>query len=113
MRTVRAEVLLPDEVPARAATLRVRVADVSREDAKARVVGEVEERDIALPAGGRLSVDVPVPGDVDPARRYAVQVHVDVDGSGRYGEGDLITTERVPVLTQGAGDSAQVRVRRI
>jgi uncharacterized lipoprotein YbaY len=113
MRTVRAEVLLPDDVPDRAVVVRVRVADVSREDAAATVVGEAERRDVPLEPGGRLSVTVPVTAEVDPRGRYALQVHVDADGSGRFGSGDLVSTERVPVLTRGAADAAQVRVRRI
>jgi uncharacterized protein (DUF2141 family) len=45
--------------------------------------------------------------------RYAVSVHIDVDGNGKINSGDFINMESYPVLTYGYPDNILVYVRQI
>lgn len=112
--TVLVEVRLPPGIDVwPACPVVVRVEDVSRADAAARVVGEVRvEPGAGLPGRALLPVAVPV-REVDERASYAVRVHVDVDGDGQVGDGDYVSTQRYPVLTGGHPDAATVGVRRV
>lgn len=46
-----------------------------------------------------FEVDVPV---VDERRAYNLDVHVDMDRSGFFSPGDMISMDECPVLTRGA-----------
>jgi putative lipoprotein len=104
MPTVRGSLELPDNAPATAAAVRIRVEDVTRADAGSVIVGEQILHDVTL-AG--LLFEVPV-AEVDPNARYTVRVHVDLAGTGTLDSGDLLTTQHVPVLTHGAPDTVTV-----
>ena len=84
------------------AVLTVRVEDVSRADAKARVMAETRE-----PFGGRqvpLAFALQVPrAAIDPRMRYALRATITVGDDLRF-----TTTQHVPVLTQGAANSADL-----
>jgi len=85
-----------ERIPAEA-VVRVRVEDVSRSDAPARVLGEDVSR--VAEAGSELPFQVGFdPGDVDPRHRYAVRARV-TDGAGAL---LLTSTGSVAVLTQDA-----------
>ena len=109
MPTVRGSVELPDNAPETAATVRIRVEDVTRADAGAVVAGEQVLHGVFLRG---LRFEVPV-DDVDPDARYVVRVHVDLAGTGVLSAGDLLTTQSVPVLTRGAPDTVTVPVSRL
>jgi putative lipoprotein len=106
MPTVRGSLSLPDNAPHTAATVRIRVEDVTRADAGSVVVGEQVLHDVS-PRGLRFEVPV---AEIDPNARYVVRVHVDLAGTGRVSSGDLLTTQSVPVLTRGAPDTVTVPV---
>lgn len=111
--TVLVEVRLPPGVDAWPGAVVVRVEDVSRADAAARVVGEARaERGAGLTDGAPLRVAVPVRG-VDERASYAVRVHVDADGDGQVSEGDYVSTQRYPVLTGGHPAAVAVAVQRV
>jgi putative lipoprotein len=95
----RQRVALPDS-----ALVIVRIVDVSRADAPGEILGEAR-----IPSAGR---QVPIPfAIVVPASRvaanhsYAAQARIEYDGKLRW-----ITTQRYPVLTRGAGNTAELRV---
>ena len=109
---VSGEVVLPDgslELPS-SAVVRVRIEDVTRADADARLVASVELR--AAPGGERIPFLFDVP-QVDPTADYSVRVHVDLDGRGEVDVGDLVSVQSYPVLTRGHGNRASVEVRRV
>lgn len=111
--TVLVEVRLPPGTTELPGPVLVRVEDVSRADAAARVVGEVRVgRDARLTPGLPLCVAVPVRA-VDERAAYAVRVHVDADGDGQVSEGDYVSTQHHPVLTGGHPDAATVTVRAV
>lgn len=99
--TVLVEVRLPSGITTVPGAVIVRVEDVSRADAAARIAGEARVERGTDPAPGLpLLVSVPVHA-VDEQAAYAVRVHVDVDGDGQVSEGDYVSTQRYPVLTGG------------
>ena len=113
MPRVVAHIQLPtDGVPDRVPSIRVVIEDVSRADAPAQVVAERLLDDVPLRGVAALDVVVEV-DSVDPRQRYACRVHADLDGTGRVSSGDLLSTQSHPVLTQGAGNTTTVPLRKI
>ena len=98
----------------RGARVRVALEDVTRVDAASTTVSEVILDGISHDpdAGGALAFSLPgiLP---DERARYAVRVHVDVDGDGLVSRGDYITMESFPVLTHGYPNRVTVRVREV
>ncbi len=95
------------------AVARILVEEVSRADAPASLVAQMEIPDpILQPGQNSLPFSVRIDG-IDPQKHYAVRVHIDVDRDGQISRGDHISTESHPVVTQGAPTHVQVRVRRI
>ncbi len=93
------------------ATAHVRLQDVSRADAAATTVAEVQVDDVVVPTVEALVV--PFTLDVDDARlgppaSYIVTAHVDFTGSGDVTSGDYITTQSVPAPL--GADRARVEV---
>jgi putative lipoprotein len=107
-------ILFPDDVPADpAATIVVRLEDVSHADAPATIVSSVSVTDVTItPASDPVTFSLPV-DSFDPRARYTVRVHVDRDGDGEVSKGDLISTSHIPVLTQGGGTTVQVPVELV
>ena len=112
--TVSGTVLLSEAAPeAPGAVARIFVEEVSRADAAATIVARLEIPGAVLrAAGGTLPFSLAVER-IDPAKRYAVRIHIDADGDGRIGAGDHVSTESYPVITQGADTHVEVRVGRI
>jgi uncharacterized lipoprotein YbaY len=112
--TITGSVLLSEAAPETpGAVARIFVEEVSRADAPAATVARLEVPGAVLrAAGGTLPFSMAVEG-IDPAKRYAVRVHIDADGDGRIGVGDHVSTESYPVVTQGAPTHVKVRVGRI
>jgi putative lipoprotein len=97
--TYRQRMALPPD-----AVIRVRLADVSRQDAPADVVAEID-----VPAAGR---QVPVPfrltfpaSRIDPAHTYSVSARILIEGRL-----SMISTTFNPVLTRGAPDRVEIVV---
>ena len=96
------------------ATVYVRLEDVSRADAPARIVAEQILHDIAHTAGTATQLQFALEGAVpDERARYAVRVHVDVDGDGQVSRGDFLSMESYPVLTYGDPNNVTVRVQEL
>ena len=112
---VSGEILLGEEVQSfSSATIYVRLEDVSRVDAVATTVAEQVLRHVSHQAGHQSQVAIALRGTTADARaRYAVRVHVDVDGDGHVSRGDYISMESYPVLTFGYPDRVTVRVREV
>ncbi|QEU90316.1 hypothetical protein [Streptomyces kanamyceticus] len=109
MRNVEIAVrLAPGATPPRGTvTLRAQVEEITAADARARVVSRTAERGVDLGAGARLTLEVPRP---DPAARYTVRVHADIDGSGAVAPEDFVSVRSNPVLTHGGPDAVTVEV---
>jgi uncharacterized lipoprotein YbaY len=107
-RTVTGRIAFPRPLAAQKGLVRVLVEDVSRADAVATIVAETAlAPDHALAAGDTLPFSLEVPIESD-AQRLNVRVHVDHSGDRMIAEGDMITTQAHPVLTQGAPDHVEV-----
>jgi uncharacterized lipoprotein YbaY len=113
MRTVTGNIRLPHDAPVgTAAQTLIRVRDVTFPDLPAVVVGEQTLPNVGVAPDKEVSFALTM-DDVDVNRLFNLDVHVDMDGSNTFTPGDLITTDLVPVLTNGAGDAVTVTVSRI
>ncbi|HEX5130897.1 MAG TPA: YbaY family lipoprotein [Candidatus Krumholzibacteria bacterium] len=86
------------------AELHVALQDVSLQDAPARVLAET-----TIPVGGKqppfafaLEYD---PAQIEQSRTYSVRAELHVDGERR-----LVSSQSYPVITRGAGSSADIVV---
>ena len=105
---VTGELLLPGDAPTAAgATALIEIREIGQADAPSSVAGQQVLDDIAIGPGTRISFEVTV-ATVDPRHHYAVRAHVDLDGDGKVGPGDLLSMTSEPVLTFGAPDRVQV-----
>jgi uncharacterized lipoprotein YbaY len=113
---VRGEIVFAEDARAfSGATVSVRLEDVSRVDAAARIVAEQEIVDVrhAPASAAPIPFTLAVHEVVDERATYAVRVHVDVDGDRRVGRGDFVSTASHPVLTFGRPAWASVPVREV
>jgi uncharacterized lipoprotein YbaY len=94
----------------RDATVYVRLEEVSRTDAAARIVAEQVLRGVAYEQGRPLPFEIR--GGAPGGASYRVRVHVDIDGDGQVSSGDYISVESYPVTLSGA-PALQVRVYRV
>lgn len=115
-RIVTGEILFPtaSALPEVAASVVVRIEDVSRADVPSVLIAEKRLSGVLLARGEVLPFELEVPENaVDPRHSYSVSVHVDIAGSGEVERGDLVSTQSHPVLTRGAGLRVRVPVRRV
>jgi putative lipoprotein len=98
----RARVALPPT-----AVVEVQLADVSRADAAAVVLGEqtIETRGKQVPFAFEIRYD---PARIEANHTYAVQARIEVDGQLRF-----ISDQRYPVITRGAPTKVDVVVRPV
>jgi uncharacterized lipoprotein YbaY len=86
----------------RLAAVRVRVEDVSRADAAARVVGQSELSDVVVPPEGlSLEVDVEYPAP-KAGTTLTVRAHGSVDGEDAFAKGDFLSTVSTPAAPRVA-----------
>jgi uncharacterized lipoprotein YbaY len=96
------------------ATAYIRLEDVSRADAPARIAAEQAIRQISYRPGQPGRIGFELDGiSPDERSRYVVSVHLDVDGDGQVSRGDYISVESYPVLTQGYPRVVSVSLRKI
>ena len=112
--TVSGSVVFSDAAPETpGAVAHILVEEVTRADAPATPAARMTISSVALRATGHnLPFSLAIDG-IDPAKRYALRVHVDANGDGQVGAGDHVSTRSYPVVTQGAPSHVQVRVHRI
>ncbi|MFN8520288.1 MAG: YbaY family lipoprotein [Chloroflexota bacterium] len=87
------------------AAMEVLLEDVSRADAPAEVIASQRSEPVSPPFRFALEVD---PARIDPAHAYAVRVRVVVDGELWF-----LSDTSNPVLTRGAGDAVEIRLRMV
>lgn len=98
------------------ATVYIRLLDTSLIDISARIIAELILPGVSLHdiAAEGLAFHLPVKEDeLDARARYEVSAFLDLDGDGKLGHGDYLSTRTCPVLTRGYPDEVQVFVRRI
>ncbi|MFZ0013862.1 MAG: YbaY family lipoprotein [Acidimicrobiia bacterium] len=84
-------------------TLRIRLIDVSRADAAAVVIAEKTIPGLTIEPGDEsITFDLDIPM-LEPRSTYAIEAHLDADGSGETSVGDYRTMEHIAV-TPGATD---------
>lgn len=114
MRVIRGEVVLPNAVQSvRAARIVIEISDVTLADASAVLLAAVEIPDVDIDSDARVAFTIEDVPEGGPNARLAAQAHVDVDGSGGFSPGDLLTTVHVAVPTSGDVDRLQVPVSPI
>ncbi|MEO5982937.1 MAG: hypothetical protein ABIQ13_11525 [Pedococcus sp.] len=91
-------------------TLRVQVVDVSRADAASPVMASWVGPSVELVSGSAVSCSLEVPQPLNHAV-YAVQAHLDLDGSGETSVGDYRTMEHVGVTPDMLGGRQRAKVR--
>jgi uncharacterized lipoprotein YbaY len=113
-RIVRGNILLPPHYESRDSpfVVVVRVEDVSRADAPSAIVAEHRREWVPVEGVRELPFAVEIPESaIDPRHTYSVFVHFSSRASPEIERGDLISTQSHPVLTRGAGTTAQVPVK--
>lgn len=98
MRTVTGRIVVPPEAPRVSATLaRVRVRDLTYSAIPVKPVVEIRMVvEVAPEADIEFSIDLPDGLSADP--RLDLEVHIDLDGSGYFSPGDLVSMQLCPVL---------------
>lgn len=92
------EIHFPDVVsPVEDATLHVRLLDVSRADAAAETVAADSVEHVSVTTSGRRIPFAIVVDDLDERHAYAIEAHLDIDGSGEVERGDYRTMEHFGV----------------
>jgi uncharacterized lipoprotein YbaY len=98
----------------------VQLEDVTVADVSSRIVTRQIAGCLDLPSYGNISRNDPftIPFKLfyeigDKQRRYAVSVHVDMDGDGKVSMGDYINMQSYPVITQGYPTQISVKVIRV
>lgn len=89
--------------------LRVRVIDVSRADAAAVVISEKEITGVSVESDDQhvaFELDLP---ELEPRSTYALEAHLDADGSGETSVGDYRTMEHIEVSSQIGALSVPLR----
>ena len=112
-KTVFGLVRLREAISQPGGVLRVKLEDVSRIDAAARLIVEV-----AVPITHPLDAESELPftlvvPDVDDSAHYNVRAHVDMTGSGMISPGDRVSTVAHPVLTQGYPNEVTIEAREV
>ena len=96
------------------ATVYVRLEDVTRADVPSVVVAEQIIQDVSYSADNQQEIAFLLTGMApDPRARYNVRVHVDVDGDERISQGDYLSMQSYPVLTDGHPDHVSVRLHQV
>ena len=95
-----------------AAALIIEVRDVSVADAPSTVLASRRLRRVKLRPGGRIPFALEVP-EAAASQSLSMRVHVDVDGDGRVGAGDLLSTRAYPVAATGPVGALQIAVVKI
>lgn len=91
----------------------IRLVEVGRADAPAVPVAETSFLVEPGPGGEQaVAFDLETP-DLDPRLTYAVQVHVDVNGSGEVSVGDYLTTQHVGVTAAEGSRVLDVPLERV
>jgi len=98
MRTVTGRIVVPPEAPRVSATLaRVRVRDITYSAIPLTPVVEIRMLvEVAPEADIEFSIDLPDGLSTGP--RLDLEVHIDLDGSGYFSPGDLVSMQLCPVL---------------
>jgi uncharacterized lipoprotein YbaY len=99
---VSGEILIPEEVGTfTGATAHIILEDVSRLDISAQAIAQQTITDICHEQGSADKVAFSLPGGraVNSAL-YSIRVHLTFYGDGQIHQGDFISTQSYPVLTQ-------------
>jgi len=94
----------------------VRVLDVSRADAAAATIAEVEIEDVKVTAGTSLVVPFTLEVDeslLDPRSSYELAAHVDLAGGGTVTAGDYVTTISIPLSDQRLRGLVDIPVQEV
>jgi hypothetical protein len=119
MTTVEGELVLPDTAPVVAgAHALLRVRDVTLADAPAPE--PVSERDLVvdLTPAAHLGFAIDVPDDAlakvgQNKMALNLEVHIDLDGSGTFSRGDLVSLQAQPITPATPGTPLTVPLETV
>jgi len=114
VRTVRGEVVFPHTAqPMLARRLVIEISDVSLADTSSVLLAAAEIPELAIEPGLRVPFTLAEVPEGAPSAMLAARAHADVEGSGGFSAGDLLTTVHVPVPVSGNVDRLEVPVTPI
>lgn len=113
-RLLRGRVVLPAGAePFAGAVVTVAVEDVTYADAPARVLARRVMEGVSWEGeAAGIAFELRVP-KLEERSRYALRVHVDVDGDGKVSLGDYLNMERVRVEPGAGRGEIEAPVRRV
>jgi len=101
-------------LPFSGATIYLRIEDVSRADAPSIVIVEKILKDISIDAKSPRNIPFSIHLPTEWERmRYALSVHIDVDGDGKISIGDYITSRNYPIENSDCSQRLEVSVIRV
>jgi uncharacterized lipoprotein YbaY len=93
----------------RGGILHIRLLDVSRADAPAVVIAETTIPGVTIEEGdATIMFDLEIP-ELEAQSSYALEAHLDADGSGETSVGDYRTMEHIGVTGDETGISVPIR----
>lgn len=110
--TIEGTALLDRPTVCSAGLLTVRLLDVHRIDAPSICVADAVVRTSVPQAIEAIDFAIEVDGELPTKHRYQLSAHLDLDGDGVVGRGDLVTMEAHPWHPEQQG-RALVRLRRV
>jgi putative lipoprotein len=101
MRHIQGDIFLPHDLsPVHARLVLIELRDVTLADAPSTVISLHQLKNQTLIPNGRVHFSFDAP-ETDASRMLSLRVHVDLNGRGSIGPGDLLTTEAYPVPSAG------------
>ncbi len=109
------EIVFDEGVPSFAkASVHIYLEDTTLADASAKVVLHHVVANVTADMVRNGRMPFALHGTIPDIRaRHTVRIFVDVDGDGRIGHGDYVSTASYPVLSRGYPDRVVIRVRRV
>jgi hypothetical protein len=107
-------ILISPDIPAvSGGVAHIRLEEISRQDAESVAITETIIDGIEHGRDGTsvsFHLQVPESKTIDPNGIYSIRVWIDIDGDGKPGPKDLFSDRAYRVLTQGYGNTIEIRL---
>lgn len=113
MTTISGQIHFPEGTPAfSGATAHLVLEDTSMADAPAPVIAEYNLTDVNYESGATIGFTFKSI-TLNEQVRYNIRVHISLNDNNTIQQGDYITMQSYPVLTEGFPNTVNIEVRRV